>query len=79
MVYKEAHHKVEGQPTVVFLHGARYTSDTWNEIGALDNVAANGYHAVALDLPGFGKVLRTSQDKHPSGRVETKWMQTTTR
>uniref|UniRef100_A0A6T7UXR2 AB hydrolase-1 domain-containing protein n=1 Tax=Pyramimonas obovata TaxID=1411642 RepID=A0A6T7UXR2_9CHLO len=55
VVYKEAHHKVEGQPTVVFLHGARFTSDTWNEIGALDAVAASGYHAVALDLPGFGK------------------------
>ena len=54
--YKEARQKVPDQPTVVFLHGARFTSDVWNEIGVLDIVANQGYHAVAPDLPGFGKV-----------------------
>ena len=54
--YKEVSQQVSGQPTALFLHGARFTSDDWATIGALDAVAASGYHAVALDLPGFGQV-----------------------
>jgi len=53
--YKEVSQQVSGQPTALFLHGAKFTSDDWATIGALDAVAASGYHAVALDLPGFGQ------------------------
>jgi len=39
---------------VLLLHGARFHSGTWKELGTLELLAEHGYHAVALDLPGFG-------------------------
>jgi abhydrolase domain-containing protein 14 len=43
-----------GRP-VLLLHGARYTSATWRELGTLGLLADRGYRAVALDLPGYGR------------------------
>ena len=40
---------------VLFLHGARFSAQTWRETGTLAVLAANGYYAVAVDLPGFGE------------------------
>lgn len=40
--------------TVLFLHGASYSSRIWDDRGILDDVAAEGYRAVAVDLPGYG-------------------------
>jgi pimeloyl-ACP methyl ester carboxylesterase len=45
---------VDGLP-VLLLHGARFHSGTWQQLGTLDRLAKEGFHAVALDLPGFGK------------------------
>jgi pimeloyl-ACP methyl ester carboxylesterase len=39
---------------ILLLHGARYSSETWRELGTLDLLAREGFHAVAVDLPGFG-------------------------
>ncbi|GFR50393.1 hypothetical protein Agub_g12609, partial [Astrephomene gubernaculifera] len=43
-----------GNPTAIFLHGAKYTSDFWLKLGTLKLVAESGVRAMAIDLPGFG-------------------------
>ncbi len=49
------------RPPVLLLHGARYTADTWQELGTLALLAESGYRAVALDLPGFGGSSRVAE------------------
>jgi pimeloyl-ACP methyl ester carboxylesterase len=41
-------------PPILLLHGARYSSETWRELGTLDVLAREGFRALAVDLPGFG-------------------------
>ena len=53
----QLHYLESGGPgpwTVVLLHGARFTSKTWQDLGTLDRLAAAGHHVVALDLPDYG-------------------------
>jgi len=42
-------------PTVLLLHGARFSAETWRELGTLELLARQGYRALAFDLPGFGE------------------------
>jgi len=43
---------VDGPP-VLLLHGARFEARTWVDLGTLDHLAAAGFRAHAVDLPGF--------------------------
>ena len=42
-------------PAVLLLHGARFDASTWVELGTLDVLAADGFRAIAVDLPGYGE------------------------
>lgn len=53
---------------VVLLHGQAFTSKTWEELGTMSLLAANGYQALAMDLPGYGnspdsEALKTDQSR----------------
>ena len=52
----------EDQPSVLFLHGASFKAQTWQDLGTLQLIAKKGYHALAIDLPGYGNstVVSTS-------------------
>jgi pimeloyl-ACP methyl ester carboxylesterase len=41
--------------SVLLLHGAKFSAETWRALGTLTHLAEAGYHVIALDLPGFGK------------------------
>lgn len=46
--------KIKKNISVLLLHGHSFSSETWNKLQTLQNIAAFGYPAVAIDLPGYG-------------------------
>ncbi len=44
----------EGLPVLLF-HGARFNCRTYEEIGTIETIAAENFHAISVDFPGFGK------------------------
>jgi len=66
------HYLIEGHEDgapVVLLHGASFSAETWKQIGTLSALAASGYLAYAVDLPGFGK--SSSLNGVPQNWLET--------
>jgi abhydrolase domain-containing protein 14 len=58
-------HGRPGAPApVLLLHGASFNADTWDVLGTLKLLAAAGFDAAALDLPGA-----TGGGTTPDGRV----------
>jgi len=51
---------------VLLLHGARFSARTWQELGTLERLARAGYHALAIDWPGFGATPAWSSEPDPS-------------
>jgi pimeloyl-ACP methyl ester carboxylesterase len=49
-------------PTVILLHGMKFQAATWQQVGTLEQLAREGFHAVAVDMPGFGKTPPCSLD-----------------
>lgn len=41
--------------TVILLHGMKFQAATWQDLGTLEQLTNAGFHAIAIDMPGFGK------------------------
>jgi pimeloyl-ACP methyl ester carboxylesterase len=52
-----------GGTTVLLLHGARYSSETWRTLGTIDELVGAGYYVVAVDLPGYGRSQTVDVDR----------------
>ena len=55
---------------VLFLHGARFTSKDWQEIGTLKALSSQGYSVVAVDLPKHGDSEKVKEPSDDNGRIE---------
>ncbi len=64
-----------GPTTVLLLHGARFTSETWRELGTIAMLADAGHHVIALDLPGYGssEVSPVPRDIYLGQALEQLW------
>ncbi len=62
-----------GAPTVILLHGARYSAQTWLDVGTIARLAERGHHVIALDLPGYGQseVNGISRDRYLAGALDS--------
>lgn len=49
--------------SVLFLHGQSYSSRIWDDRKILDPIAAAGWRAVSVDLPGFGDTPERTEEE----------------
>lgn len=60
--YREARPVGSPKMNVLFLHGMKFSSKEWEDLKSLNLVAAMGYRALAVDLPGYGKSTNAKVD-----------------
>jgi pimeloyl-ACP methyl ester carboxylesterase len=58
--YVEAVPTEQPRGSIVLLHGASFSAQTWLDLGTLEVLCTAGYRAIALDLPGYGQSSRWS-------------------
>ncbi len=51
-----------GMRDILLLHGMKFSAETWRDLRTLHELGEAGFHAVALDLPGFGKSPAAEMD-----------------
>ncbi|KAM9325515.1 putative protein-lysine deacylase ABHD14B [Gastrophryne carolinensis] len=69
LFYREvlpSHPPSSPHPAVLMLHGMRFCAQTWFDLGTQQKLAAAGYRAVAIDLPGYGR-SSTATAQSPMG------------
>ncbi|XP_031568067.1 protein ABHD14A-like [Actinia tenebrosa] len=55
---------------VLFLHGKRFSSKTWEDIGTLEFLSKKSYEVLAVDLPAFGNSSTLEAPKSPSDKAK---------
>ncbi|XP_026163265.1 putative protein-lysine deacylase ABHD14B isoform X2 [Mastacembelus armatus] len=58
----------EVKMSVLLLHGIRFSSENWLNIGTLETLAKAGCRAVAIDLPGLGR-SKSAEAPAPVGEL----------
>eukprot|EP00798_Chlamydomonas_sp_ICE-L_P020340 gene20340-27102_t len=56
--YQMYDHPSPDVPVVLFLHGMKFSSENWVQLGTLKMLRENGFKPMAVDLPGYGKTRR---------------------
>ena len=56
------------QGDVLLLHGAAYTSATWNSIHTIRILSGQGFRTIAVDLPGYGETPALTPDDPPKDK-----------
>lgn len=54
---------------VLFLHGKKFSSKTWEDIGTLEFLTKKNYEVLAVDLPGFGNSSSLEAPKSSSDKA----------
>ncbi|CAF2242192.1 unnamed protein product [Rotaria magnacalcarata] len=59
--YSEKGSRVQGKPSIVFVHGVSSNKDTW--IPIIKHIP-NHYHCITIDLPGHGETVGLNEDRY---------------